>query len=535
MIKQNLRFIPLLAIAGILTIIAFGCGKEDDDMNDKKPAEVATLTTASVSEVTSTSAKSGGNITNDGGAAITARGVVWGTSENPTITSNSGITSDGTGTGTFTSNLSGLDPGTAYYVRAYATNSEGTAYGNQVPFSAGAQPPTVTTAEIVDKTTNLAIGGGEVTDDGASQVTARGVVWSTSDNPTLDDNDGFTTDDAGTGEFTSELTGLDPATAYYVRAYATNSAGTAYGNQVQFSTDALPPTVITAEIADSTENSAIGGGEVTDDGGAGVTARGVVWSTSENPTLDDNDGFTTDDAGTGEFTSELTGLDRETTYYVRAYATNSGGTGYGEQVQFTTLYGTVTDADDNVYLVVRIGDQEWMAENLRTTKYNDGTAITNITGDSQWRDNRTTGAYCWYDNDESNGEIYGAIYNWLAVETGKLCPTGWRVASDEDWTELTEFLGGLDVAGGKLKEVGTEHWNDPNEGATDEYGFRALPGGNRDILNGSFTLKGIIGFWYTSTADGANIWYRAMSNGSTGVTRARAASDYGFYVRCIKE
>ncbi len=431
--KHNLRLISLLAIAGILGIFAFGCDKEDND--DLITVEIPSLTTAGVSEVTTTSAKSGGNITNDGGAPVTARGTVWGTSANPTVDSNIGITSDGSGTGTFTSNLTGLSSGTAYFVRAYATNSGGTAYGNQVQFSTGALPPTVTTAEIVDKT----------------------------------------------------------------------------------------------------EDSALGGGEVTDDGGAPVTARGVVWSTSEDPTLDNNEGFTEDGEGAGEFTSELTGLDRETTYYVRAYATNSGGTGYGDQVEFTTLYGTVTDKDGNVYLVIKIGDQEWMAENLRTTKYNDETDILNITDNSAWRNNETTGAYSWYGNEESNGEIYGAIYNWLAVETGKLCPDGWRVASDDDWTELTDFMGGLEVAGGKLKEQGTAHWADPNTGATDEYGFRALPGGYRDVMDGSFKFKGSYGFWWTSTPSGLNNYYRAMGYNLISVTRHVTANMAGMSVRCIKE
>ncbi len=394
---------------------------------------------------------------------------------------------------------------------------------------------TLTTASVSDISFTSANSGGNITDDGGSQITARGVVWSTSANPTLQDNTGQTTDGTGAGTFTSSITGLDDETSYYVRAYATNSEGTAYGNQVQFSTSAyLPAEVTTGSIEDITDDSAKGGGNVTDDGGSPVTARGVVWSTTEDPTLDDNDGYTTDGSGTGEFTSEISGLDNETTYYVRAYATNSWGTTYGEQVQFITLYGTVTDDDGNLYMAIKIGDQVWMVENLRTTKYNDDTDILNITEDSQWR-NATSGAYSWYDNEESNGEIYGALYNWFAVETGKLCPEDWRVASDDDWTELTNYAGGLEVAGGKLKETGTEHWDDPNEGATDEYGFRALPGGRRDFIDGSFGVKGIIGNWWGSTPDGASTSSFTMSHNGTNVLRQQPVGEYGMSVRCIKE
>jgi len=395
---------------------------------------------------------------------------------------------------------------------------------------------TLTTASVSDISFTSAKSGGNITDDGGSQITARGVVWSTSANPTLQDNAGQTSDGTGAGTFTSSITGLDDETSYYVRAYATNSEGTAYGNQVQFSTSAyLPAEVTTGSIEDITDDSAKGGGNVTDDGGSPVTARGVVWSTTEDPTLDDNEGYTSDGNGTGEFTSEISGLDNETKYYARAYATNSWGTAYGEQVQFTTLFGTVTDADGNLYVAIKIGDQVWMAENLRTTKYNDETDILNITGDNQWKVNETTGAYAWYDNEESNGEIYGAIYNWIAVETGKLCPTGWRVPSDADWTELTDYAGGLEVAGGKLKETGTEHWADPNEGATDEYEFGALPGGTRFVLDGTFRNIGEIGFWWTSTPDGANRYYRAMGYDVANVTRWRTSDTAGMSVRCIKE
>ena len=293
------------------------------------------VTTAEVTDITQTTAVSGGNVTDDGGASVTARGVCWSTSQNPTISDNH--TSDGNGTGSFTSNLTNLTANTTYYVRAYATNENGTSYGEQKSFTTlqNIELPTVTTADVTDITQNTAVSGGNVTDDGGAAVTARGVCWSKDPNPTIDNS--FISNGNGTGSFTIEISGLTSATTYYVRAYATNSEGTSYGEQKTFTTLQYIqlPTVTTTIVTNVTSTGATSGGNVTDDGGAAVTARGVCWSTSPDPTINDNK--TTDGNGTGAFTSQLTNLTHSTTYYIRAYATNSEGTSYGEQRYFSTL------------------------------------------------------------------------------------------------------------------------------------------------------------------------------------------------------
>jgi hypothetical protein len=291
------------------------------------------VTTAAITSITQTTAIGGGNVTSDGGATVTARGVCWSTSANPTTASSH--TTNGGGTGSFTSNLTGLNANTLYYVRAYATNSVGTSYGNQVTFTTlPCTPPAVTTTAVSNITQTTATGGGNVTSDGGATVTARGVCWSTTANPTTTGS--HTTDGSGTGSFTSNLTGLTANTLYYVRAYATNSAGTSYGNQVTFTTLAFSlPTVTTTAVTNIALYAATSGGNVTSGGGTNVTARGVCWSTSANPTTAGS--HTTDGSGTGSFTSNLTGLTPNTLYYVRAYATNSAGTSYGNQVSFTTL------------------------------------------------------------------------------------------------------------------------------------------------------------------------------------------------------
>lgn len=294
-----------------------------------------TVTTDEVSNITQTTAKGGGNVTDDGGTAVTSRGICWSTSHNPTTTSSHAT--GGTGTGSYTVNMTGLTQNTTYYVRAYAINSQGTSYGSEVSFttSQNVSAPTVTTGTVTNVTPTSAKCSGNVTSDGGATVTERGVCWSTSHNPTTSNSHAY--GGTGTGNFTCDLTGLSPGTIYYVRAYAKNSQGTSYGSEVSFSTTANLPTVTTSGISNITQTTAIGGGNVTSDGGATVTQRGVCWSTSHNPTTSSS--HTTDGTGTGSFTSSITGLSLNTTYYVRAYATNSAGTAYGSEMSFSTLSG----------------------------------------------------------------------------------------------------------------------------------------------------------------------------------------------------
>jgi len=296
------------------------------------PIVVPTLTTVEASSITLNSAVSGGNITSDGNAAITAKGVCWSTSQTPTVSDST--TSDGTGTGDFVSTMTQLDPNTTYYVRAYATNSAGTAYGNEVSFTTNSiLVATLTTAEATSITQTTATLGGNITADGGGAITAKGVCWSTSTEPTLQDS--FTSDGTGSGDFVSNLTGLTAGTKYYVRAYATNSAGTSYGNEISFTTTPIgAPTVTTADITSVTLTSAVSGGDITSNGGGTITARGVCWGTTANPTTSASK--TSDGTGIGTYVSNITGLTPGVTYHVRAYASNSAGTAYGSDVTFTT-------------------------------------------------------------------------------------------------------------------------------------------------------------------------------------------------------
>ncbi len=270
-------------------------------------------------------------------------------------------------------------------------------------------PPSLTTAAVSAITQSTAECGGTITSDGRRTVTSRGVCWSTNPTPTIADS--LTIDGAGVGSFVSSIAGLSANTLYYVRAYATNEIGTSYGDSISFSTlsSAPVPVLSTAEVTGVTHAAAQCGGNITSDGGATVTARGVCWSTNLTPTVADSK--TTDGTGAGSFTSSITGLTDSTAYYVRAYATNSNGTGYGNTSSFTTTdsMGTVTDIDGNIYQTVKIGNQWWMAENLKVTHYRNGDAIPNVTDNTAW-EGLTTGAYCNYNNDTAQ-----CCYLWQTV------------------------------------------------------------------------------------------------------------------------
>ena len=459
----------------------------------------------------------GGNVTSDGGSVVSAKGVCWNTTGTPTISDNHTI--DGGGVGSFLSNLQALNPNTVYFVRAYATNSLGTAYGEEVTlattFTCGENlhygNNTYTTHQYDSQcwmTQNLRKANGSESFNWGDAVCPAGwhlpsnVEWlafsnyvnsSSQDNsiPLFFENAsglfwmelglgvGFTCDISG---YTISLT-LDPFSAFLLDEGESSNVHVRCVKDEEEVEEPSLPTVTTAAIPNIATKTITCGGEVTSDGGYVVVAKGVCWNTTGTPTISDN--HTIDGGGVGSFIRDLQALRPGTTYYLRAYATNSEGTGYGNEVSFTIKEyqawdstgrnpndalpcqdaATVTDHEGNIYNTVQIGNQCWMRENMRcTTSPSTGTTILEYPASSY----SYTGKKAYYvDGSAKNTATYGLLYNWCAAvdtfntvygETSTntdgnlsvdvtfpnhrrgICPAGWHVPSDEEWRQLLYYV-----------------------------------------------------------------------------------------------
>jgi uncharacterized protein (TIGR02145 family) len=341
-----------------------------------------------------------------------------------------------------------------------------------------------------------------------------------------------------------------------------------YGFSVRCLKNTIPQ-VNTTSVTNVTSSSALVTGEVISDGGDQNTTRGFCYSTTSNPTISND--TTINGTGTGVYSGTLQNLTPSAAYYVRAYATNSVGTSYGSELNFTTDSlpvvrcpgtPTVTDIDGNVYNTVQIGTQCWTQSNLKVSKYRNGDIIPTGLSDAQWG-STTSGAYAIYNNDPANDVLFGKLYNHYSVTDYRgLCPTGWHVPTDSEWNVLVKYLdpnadtvgngtNQSSIAGGALKDTALQPtpggWNFPNTGATNSSGFSALPGGYRGT-NGAFYVMFNMGLWWSSSvssgnpdetapvSSGTNAWYRFLYNSLDYITRR---NDYprvvGISVRCLKD
>ena len=616
-------------------------------------AVVPTLNTTAVSSVQNTTAISGGTISSDGGSAVTARGVCWSTVPGPTVALAS-KTNNGSGTGSYTSNITGLSKNTTYYLRAYATNEVGTAYGNEISFTTlnlpvdidGNAYDTVVIGTQVWMSKNLRVSkyrNGDPIPSNLSDATwssttsgAYAIYNNTSANDSiygklynwyavadprglcpvgwhvpyenewqiLEITLGMPSGELNNTSFRGNLqniggqikavnplwlppnlgatnssvfTGLPAGLRYNNGTFSnngydgnwwtstSNSLTSSFSRTVWYGNPGLArygpsknfgysirciknviPIVSTSLITSISSNSLNIGGNVFESGGDSINVRGVCWDTNPNPTTALTS-KTTNGTGSGSFTSIATGLQPNTTYYVKAYATNGAGTGYGQQMTFTTLStGQFVDVDGNVYDTVAIGTQVWMSKNLRVSKYRNGDPITTNLTDASWQATNS-GAYSIYNNITANDSIYGKLYNWYAVADPRgLCPTGWHVPSDAEWQTLESALGmpaaelnnlfgrgSAQNVGGQMKSV-SPLWLSPNGGATNSSGFSGLPGGNRNP-NGPYLNIGLWGYWWSSNGSTSNGFRRFMNYFDGNVHRDTFNKSNGFSVRCVRD
>ena len=638
---------------------------------------VPVLNTIQPTDLLSTSAKSGGSILSEGGAPVTSKGVVWSTTSNPTITLST-KTNDGNGISSFSSLITGLSPNTTYFIRAFATNSVGTGYGNELSFttpnttSQGIPCPGMPTVKDIDGNTyntiqigtqcwtkenlrvtryndgtlitldasggsngneggqtwsNLSTGlrtiygnenlnfpfygylynwyavsntsglcpkgwimphdeawnkvqnflGGENTAGGKMKET--GTTYWRSPNTGATNESGFSALPGGSrstdGSFSLiNLWGMfwsgteqenAPDHAWFRSVLSTNGNLYRYngnknaGLSVRCLKDTtlnivnVVPVLNTIQPTDLLSTSAKSGGSILSEGGAPVTSKGVVWSTTSNPTITLST-KTNDGNGISSFSSLLTGLSPNTTYFIRAFATNSVGTGYGNELSFTTPNTTsqgipcpgtptVKDIDGNTYNTIQIGTQCWTKENLRVTRYNDGTLIPldtsggyNGDGIGQTWSNLNTGARTVYGNENLKLSIYGYLYNWYAAaDLRGICPLGWRIPTNGDYSLISQSLGNENIAGGKLKETGITNWKSPNTAATNETGFTGLPGGLR-WENGRFRLLSERGFFWSSSVSGfTDAWPYMLYYLDGFIYRVNHPRYIGGSLRCLKE
>lgn len=388
--------------------------------------------------------------------------------------------------------------------------------------------PVLSTIPASNINQHSALSGGQIISDGGFTILSKGICWSEQQMPTILSNK--TENSQGLVDFICNVEGLESNKSYYIRAYATNKNGIGYGSVVSFSTiPEVLSAVTTNNVFNISYSTCVCGGNITNDGGSLIIEKGVCYGTESNPSITDL--RTRDGAGSGEFISSISKLYVNTTYYIKAYATNAVGTSYGNEMTFKTFYA-VNDIDGNTYTTVTLNGDAWFKENLKVTRYRNGTEIELVTDVNDWTSNEAPG-YCWYQNDkEIFGNIYGALYNHYAARTDSLCPIGWHVATNEEWFGLYFY------DNGELKEAGYDNWNQPNTAASNSTGFAGLPGGQRreDFFgNNGFGNLGYYGNWWVKDGESSAGYVFTLGYNTRYLSRDFMDSFSGYSVRCVED
>ena len=498
------------------------------------PGSLPIVSTKPITSITNRTAASGGIILNDGGSDIIAKGICWSNNPNPTIL-NSNFTTEGVGIDSFVSFLTGLGPNASYYARAYVTSGSGTSYGNELFFQTNTNAPSLNptfSAFNISEIGSHTVSFSALLSSEINHISSRGFCWSFLPNPTILNS--HVEVGKGVGSFAIKESGfIGGGTRYYARPFAVNSYGVFYGEEKIFFTQFDIPTLQLSSLKDF-GLSAFAYINIADSGGKTVTQRGIVYSTTENPTtLNDK---ILSGTGIGEFSITVTGLTQKTTYYVRAFASNEVGTAYSNQIKLTTNTAstTISDIEGNIYNTVSIGNQIWMASNLSTSRYRNGAYIPYILNSKQWASIKSP-ALSFYNHDNNYETNYGKQYNWYAVtDTQGLCPIGWHIPTNDEWTILSDFLGGLNLAGGRMKATGTQYWSFPSNGSNSS-GFTGLPGGFRNV-DGTFGILGYNGFWWSATEENEQrAINRSIIYTDNLLSAGSSSKNHGFSVRCLKD
>jgi len=513
-------------LAGLFLIIlsinfVYSCKKD-------KP-EPPSITTTSVTDISTTTAVSGGNVIDDGGELVVSKGVCWNTLENPEIDNNKTIETGGAVS--FTSNISQLTPNTTYYIRAYATNSAGTGYGNSITFKTLGDKPATTAVSATEITTSSATLSGTVNANSLTTKVSFEYGLSMNYGNSIDAVQSPISDDSNSSVSVG-VTGLNPGSIYNFRIKAENALGITYSDNMNFTTLGGLATASVQAATNINLNNAVLNGSINPNYLSTTVAFHWGLTTNYGNYIVIPQGpFTGNTSISVNY--EISGLSPGATYHFRVETVNWWGTSFSEDMSFTTL---ATDYDGNIYHPINIGTQIWMQENLKATHYSNGDAITTADGSVNWA-GITTGLYCIYNDDPNNASVYGNLYNWYAVaDTRNICPSGWHVPTDSEWEVLGTFLGGDNVAAGKMKEIGSTHWMGLNAGADNSSGFTALPGGRRFNSSPTYGNLGFDGFWWSSSEYDATIsWSRDIytTNASLGRTNIYNKS-WGLSIRCLK-
>lgn len=427
------------------------------------------------------------------------------------------------------SDITGLVARTIYHFRVKTMNELGVNYGRDLTFKTFGQIPAATTqpatnvsmeyadlnaiinANYID--TKVTFEYGPTSEYGLSVSPVETTVTGNTNTTVI-----------------THLTGLPAGTLFHFRVKATNELGTTYGNDLTFTTLGQPPIAITKSASGVSTTSVYLFGTAKPNYLATDLTFEYGTNTSYGNTIVAMKSPVNGDTITHLVSAIINGLEPETQYHFRITASNELGTSYGDDMTFVTT-PAVMDIDGNVYNTVRIGSQLWMAENLKTIKYNNGTIIPLVTLDSEWWGASNSPGFCWPNNDEARYKAtYGAYYNWYSINTSNLCPTGWHVPSDAEWSVLRTTFGGFSEIVVRVAEPGNPHYHFEYWILANESGFKALPGGLRDS---GFQLLGNFGYWWSST-EGNSL--SALSFEITyGVQHVNRNKRYGFSVRCLKD